>query len=148
MPSGSIPALPGQHFNLGNVVARLGNYEAARAHYADTIRLDPNFVDAYDAIAMLMTTCPETKFRDREGAVAFATRACELTNWRDPRFLRTLAAAHAEAGDFDAAVIWQERAIDLLTDERQRADYRSRLELYKAKKKLTVRHPHGTPRLE
>ena len=81
-----------------------------------------------------MAACPEAKFRDGKRAVEFATRACELTKWKDPRILNTLAAAQAEAGDFDAAVRSQKRAIELLTDERQKDDYRSRLVLYQAKR--------------
>ncbi len=90
-----------------------------------------------------MATHPEAKFRDGKGAVALATRACELTKWKDPRFLDTLAAAKAEAGDFDAAVSSQKRAIELLTGERQKANYRSRLALYQGKKpyrELPSRH--------
>ena len=102
------------------------------AHYAEAIRLDPGYVEAYNASALLMAACPEAKFRDGKGAVAFATRACELAKWKEPRFLNTLAAAQAEAGDFDAAVRSQKRAIELLADERQKDDYRSRLLLYQA----------------
>ena len=42
-----------------------------------------------------------------------ATRACNLTQWRDPDCLDTLAAAYAETGAFDAAVEWQKEAIAL-----------------------------------
>ena len=30
-----------------------------------------------------------------------ATKACELTGWKNPECFDTLAAAYAEAGDFD-----------------------------------------------
>ncbi len=52
----------------------------------------------------------------------------------EPGTLDTLAAAYAEAGDFDAAVRWQARAIELLGDESARDRFRSRLELYRARK--------------
>ena len=94
---------------------------------------------------MIMAACPEAKFRDGKRAVEFATRACELTKWKNPSFLDTLAAAHAEAGDFDAAVTWQTRAIELLTDERQKDDYRSRLVLYQAKKPYREASPEPRP---
>ena len=48
--------------------------------------------------------------------------------------MNTLAAACAEAGDFDAAVQWQSKAIELLSDEKRKADYRTRLTLYREKK--------------
>ncbi len=122
------------HHNLGVVLSRLGDYGAARAHFAEAIRLKPGGPDAYDASALLMAACPEAKFRDGKGAVQFATRACELTKWKDPRFVDTLAAAQAEAGEFDAALKSQSTAIELLTDERQKDDYRSRLALYQVKR--------------
>ena len=48
--------------------------------------------------------------------------------------LDPLAAACAETGDFDAAVKWEEKAIDLAPDGVKKDDYRARLELYRAGK--------------
>jgi hypothetical protein len=48
--------------------------------------------------------------------------------------MNTLAAACAEAGDWAAAVKWQSKAIEQLSDEKQKADYRTRLTLYHDKK--------------
>jgi hypothetical protein len=45
--------------------------------------------------------------------------------------LSTLAATHAEAGDFKNAVRWQSKAIESAA-ERDRAGMQSRLELFKA----------------
>jgi tetratricopeptide (TPR) repeat protein len=38
---------------------------------------------------------------------------CELSGWQSDRYVATLAAAWAEAGDFALAVQWQEKAVDL-----------------------------------
>ena len=73
--------------------------------------------------------------RDGKLAVATATRAAELTNWKDEQVLSTLAAAYAESGDFAAAVRWQQRALELhaATGVSTKAD-QDRLALYKAGK--------------
>ena len=44
--------------------------------------------------------------------------------------LNTLAAAHAEAGNFDRAVEYQMKAISLV-DEKHTDQYRQRLDLYR-----------------
>ncbi len=139
------PGYVGAHHNLGNVLCRLGKYDAAAAQYAEAIRLDPGYAEAYNASAMLMAACPEAKFREGKKAVQFATRACELTKGKEPRFFNTLAAAQAESGDFDAAVKSQVRAIELLADERQKDDYRSRLMLYQARRPYRAASPRREP---
>ena len=133
------------HYNLGTILSQRGNYEAARAQFALAIRPQPSDPNVYNASAMLMAACPEAKLRDGKGAVKFATRACELTAWKDPLSLNTLAAAQAEAGDFNAAVRWQKTAIELLGDERQKDDFRSRLALYQAKRPYRQASPQRAP---
>jgi hypothetical protein len=60
--------------------------------------------------------------------VAYAQRAAELSGWKDAAILDTLAAAHAEAGDFGEAVRWGSRAIEL----QDLKEFRDRLDLFKA----------------
>ena len=74
----------------------------------------------------------EGETNSRETAVAAATAACELAAWKDGGKLDTLAAAHAEAGDFEKAVKYQKQAIEL--DKPNEKEYRERLALYEAKK--------------
>ena len=97
------------------------------------IALDPSSVPAHNARAWLRATCPDPKYRDGKQAVESATRACELSTWKSPGELDTLAAAYAEAGDFDAAVKWEEEALKMHTDEEHRSGYRARLALYRAR---------------
>ena len=52
----------------------------------------------------MRATCPEEKHRNGQQAVEYATKACELTAWKNAPYLGTLAAAYAEAGDFAKAV--------------------------------------------
>ncbi len=134
------------HHNLGLVLSGCGNYEAATAQFALAIRLEPDDPSVYNASAMLMAACPEAKFRDGQAAVEFATRACELTEWKDPLSLNSLAAAQAEAGDFDAAVSSQKKAIELLKDQGQKDDYGSRLASTRPKNPTVS--PDRPPRLK
>lgn len=65
--------------------------------------------------------------------MAAATKACELSFWKEAHFLDILAAAHAEAGDFAEAVKWAEQAVSLAF-KHKRGQYESRLQLYREDK--------------
>ena len=51
--------------------------------------------------------------RDGKRAIGLATISCEATKWGDAQHLQTLAASYAEVSQFDLAVRYQERALDL-----------------------------------
>ncbi|HZW34531.1 MAG TPA: tetratricopeptide repeat protein, partial [Isosphaeraceae bacterium] len=141
------PGYAGSHNNLGIICSRQGKFAEATAHFRAALQSDPEDDEAYNNLAMILATCPEPTYRDGKTAVESATRACALTEWQKPEYLDTLAAAAAEAGDFDAAVAWQARAIALLSDERQQNEYRSRLALYQTKQpyreRVSARPPDG-----
>jgi tetratricopeptide (TPR) repeat protein len=119
------------YHNRGRIHALLGNYELAIADNLEASRLDPNDVRTCNNLAWLWATSPCLDHRDPGRAIEFARRACELTQWQIASFLDTLAAAYAAAGQFAEAVEQQRRAMELAS-EVEKADYRSRLELYEA----------------
>ena len=114
--------------------AAKNEYQPAIDDYTKAIRLNANQAGALNGLAWLLATCPDAKYRDGPKAVAHATRACELTEWTSPTALRTLAAAHAEAGAFEEAVKWQTKAIEAAPPDADPTDAQSRLELYQAGK--------------
>jgi tetratricopeptide (TPR) repeat protein len=111
-----------------------GEYDKAIAEFNEVIRLDPRKSYAYRARAWIWATSLDAKIRDGQRAVESATKACELTDWKDAGSLETLAAANAEAGDFDSAVKWQEKSITVLSGAKAKAEGDARLKLYRENK--------------
>jgi len=120
--------------DLGKALIARGLRDEAIAEFQAGIKLKPKDADFLNDLAWYLATSPQTNEHDGKAAVEFATKACELTKWRNPDYLNTLAAACAESGDFDAAVKWQTKAIELLADPKEKEDYRTRLKLYQEKK--------------
>jgi tetratricopeptide (TPR) repeat protein len=112
-------------------------YAEAIADYEAAVRFDPNYARAFTDLAYLQAACPAPEFRNANKAVENATKACELTNWKDYRYVSTLAAVYAEVGDFASAVKWQKESIDLLPKDKranQQTNYEARLKLYESRK--------------
>ena len=42
-----------------------------------------------------------------------ATKACEMTGYKTPHILSTLAAAFAEEGNFETAIKWSKEAVNM-----------------------------------
>jgi tetratricopeptide (TPR) repeat protein len=114
--------------------AELKRYDKAIADLGRAMELEPQNPDALNGCAWFRATCPVASYRDGGQALKTATKACELTGWNAPGLLDTLAAAHAESGDFAAAVKCQAKAIELETDAKELAEFNARLKLYKDKK--------------
>lgn len=85
-------------------------YRAALWYYRLTLENDGKSVAALNNAAWLLATAPDPHLRDGKTAVDLATRACELTRYKQPFYIGTLAAACAEAGRFDEAITNAQRA--------------------------------------
>jgi tetratricopeptide (TPR) repeat protein len=92
---------------------------------------DAQSPSGYNGAAWILATHPAAELRNGARAVELATKACELTKWKDASYLDTLAAAYAERGQFDKAVEWQEKAVSLAL-EADKGGYQARLALYKS----------------
>jgi tetratricopeptide (TPR) repeat protein len=121
--------------NRGAARLRAGSYAEAQADLTEAVRLNPKFPNPYKHLAWLQATCTEPKFRDGTAAVANVTRALELADWKPVDWFAVLAAAHAEAGNFEEATKWQTKCLDESPPEHQ-TELRNTLGLYQARRPL------------
>ena len=101
----------------GHLWLAQGMYEQAAGDYRAAVRNDPQSVDALRSVAWMMATCEDQRYRDPKRAIQFAKKSIELNGSEDFRLVDTMAAAHANAGQFSYAVTEQERAIQMGTGQ-------------------------------
>ena len=119
------------YINRGIAYNEKKEYGKAIEDCSQAIRLDPKSADSHNALAWVFATCPKEGVRDGKKAIEHATRACELSQWKNAYMLDSLAAAHAETGNFKDASKWQKAAIEMGYDDKEDTEKaRQRLKLY------------------
>lgn len=126
-------------------LARLRQARPAEAveHFQAALRAKADYIPAANNLAWLRATCPEARYRDGRQAVELAKASIEQIGKR-PDILDTLAAAYAEAGDYQLAVRTAEEALAriAMSDHEELArQIRSRVELYRKEKPFRDRIP-------
>jgi len=115
------------HTGLGNALLRKGSLQEAIAHYLTAMALAPEDPHSRNNVAWVLATTSDGSIRDGARAVAFAQEAVQLSGGREPRFVRTLAAAYAENGQFPEAVAVAQQAAAVATMQ-GKTDVAKRLE--------------------
>jgi tetratricopeptide (TPR) repeat protein len=132
------------HINWGVILEGQEHFGEAVTHYREALRIKPDYYPALNNLAWVLATCPDASFRDGDRAVELAKRAAEMAGLEDAALLDTLAAAHAEAGQFREAVRWQQKAVEL-APQQQKNSLRQRLELYNSGKPFHNASGEGNP---
>jgi tetratricopeptide (TPR) repeat protein len=129
----SDPRSPDSLGNRATVLIARGEYRKAIEDLNEVIQLAPNSPRGLRELASILANCPQARLRDGEQAVVLATKACELTGWKDPHSLSTLAAGLSECRKFDEAAQRQQEALSLLSPaSTDRAEWTYALSRYKA----------------
>lgn len=125
------PANAGASAARARALADQGEYAKASADFERALQIDDGRLDLRAEFARLLATCPDDRFRDGMRAVELASEACVRVS--DVKVLNRdiLAAAHAEAGDFAAAVKVQADSLAAATDPVEKEEGERRLRMFR-----------------
>lgn len=127
---------PGQaqtHYSMGFALASKGQVGEAIRHYRRAVEINPDHIQACNNLAWMLAADPSSTPDQSLEAIRLAEHASELSRYRDPSILDTLAAAYAAAGRFTDAVTFARRALVLAfgaQDAQVAGDIRGRLQVY------------------
>ena len=94
----------GAHTSLGNALVEKGLLREAADHYEKALQSEPDSILPLNNLAWIMSTGPDDSLRNNAVAVELAEKANQLSRESNPVFIRTLAAAYAQAGQFENAI--------------------------------------------
>ncbi|MFK7767620.1 MAG: tetratricopeptide repeat protein [Mariniblastus sp.] len=119
-----------------------GKHKEAVEDYEEALELNEKLLELQDAegmgnlvpiddgalnnLAWVLATSTKDDVRDGKRAIEFATRAAEATEFKEAHILSTLASGYAESGDFDKAIEWLEKAIEINRVEGEEAKDKTR----------------------
>jgi len=119
------------NYNVGSMLRARGDLAGALVRFRQALQLKPDWLPAVASLAWLLATAPDAALRDADQAIQFAERAADLTGRQDASAADVLAAAYAEAGQFDRAIAAAQLALTMKPDPPLAAAIRRRLELYR-----------------
>jgi tetratricopeptide (TPR) repeat protein len=142
------PAGADAYVALSQEYSKLGQFGFADEILQTGLQRMPLSPDLRNSLAWLRATCPDPLYRNGREAVELALAVCTQTGYGNAGYVDTLAAAYAEAEDFEQAVKRQQEVVDTLTASGREPDagFLERLALYRAGKKYRDVRDTGPPR--
>ncbi len=107
--------------------------KSALKDFDKAIELLPTYATAYQNKAWMLATCDDDAVRNGEAAIAAAKKAIDQRQSKVAADIKSLAAAYAEAGDFENAVKFQTQVVEMESEENKEAEKKT-LALYADKK--------------
>jgi len=123
----------GAYYNLGKIFTNQGRIKEAILNYRQALIIHPDMTETLYNLSWILACCEHGKYRNGEEAVRLAEQLCRLTQYNQPLAIDALAAAYAETGRFNDAVLTAKKALKLALDngpEELAVGLKKRLELY------------------
>ncbi len=139
----NVAALRGRadaYLNQGQQAEAISDYEAA-------LKADAHNSGVLNNLAWVLATSPNDELRDGKRAVELADEACKVTDYKQAHILSTLAASYAETGDWEKAVNWSQKAVELGSDP-MKAQLAKELESYQQQKPWREAAPPDAPAVD
>ena len=109
--------------------------EKAIYYWETAIRLNPDQAESLNNLAFLLSTSPDKNIFNPAEGLRLAQKANEVTKYKNPDLLDTLAAAYAANGQFDSAIQTAQKAIALAEAKGNNqliGEIKNRLRLYES----------------
>lgn len=99
--------------NRGSYWFTVKDFRRAVMDWEKAWSLNPTNPALANQLASFFIDCEDASFRDSSKALTFALSACEMTQWNNFDYLKTLAKVYANTDDFESAFKWMQRATKL-----------------------------------
>jgi thiol-disulfide isomerase/thioredoxin len=106
--------------------------EAAYALAETMVKGNWDNANALNSMAWNIVDEVPSDLRNLDFALKVAKRGCELTEYKDPMILDTLARCYWEMGDKYKAIAWQEKAVEYIGEDAMGESILATLNVYKA----------------
>ena len=104
-------------------------------NYQKALKISFNMTQALYQLSWILATSENGNYRNGEEAINLAERLCKITKYSQSLALDALAAAYAETGKYDIAVLTAQKGLELAEQQGPKelaSSIKKRLELYRA----------------
>jgi Tfp pilus assembly protein PilF len=105
------------HNIVGTVLVQQGRVREGVEEWQKVLAIQPDNGNAMSNLAWVFATSPDDSLRDGTKALQLAEQALRISGRRIPIIFRTLAAAHAESGQFSEAIETARQGIELANSQ-------------------------------